>query len=89
MLRAIVSLLSKPGRKGFGSHISSAAIEKDDHWCGSTLKLVNPREQKLFAAKALSAAPRERGTTLEIEIGQLGEAVFRSRPLGSAGAHVR
>src|ERR1039458_9855573 len=76
VLRTVVAPLPQPGGKGLGTHGSSATIEEDNHWCRSTLKLVDPLEQRLFVAKGLGAASSERRTALQIEVGQLGKAVF-------------
>jgi hypothetical protein len=76
MLRAVVAPISYPGRKGLRTHRSPAAIEKDGHRRRSTLKLLDPIQERSFISKGLGTASRELFTALEIEIGQLSEAIL-------------
>ncbi len=69
VLRALVSAFAHPGREGLGSHLTAAAVKEDGNGGGSTLKLLNPREQRLLVSKAFGTTFGEWCTALEVKVG--------------------
>ena len=79
MLRAIIPPLPDPGRKCFGSHLPTPAIQQDRGRWSSPLLFGKPLQERFLRPKGLALATREGSAARQIDLTERVVFVFRAR----------